>query len=161
MHIPLVRQLGPALVCLIAQFGLAGCTSLKPYWAGDPKPDGSFACEERAGGNLADPTAACATQASQRTANYALHYVEFDDEGIPFPETELQIDSAIAQIKRELSDAGNCVRLFVYVHGWRHNAAKSDRDVDQFGKFLEQMSGTPGSARSPGQTSCDAVAFLS
>lgn len=90
----------------------------------------------------------CATQSTERNSDYTMHVVEFDDQGWPYREgiardaaaaPPSQIDSAIWQVDHELDDPNACVQLFVYIHGWNHNAESTDNNVGSFRKFLKDL----------------------
>ncbi len=87
-----------------------------------------------------------------------MHIVEFDDEGWPFEtrdNEQAQIDSAVGQIRTQLRGTNNCVRLFVYVHGWRHNAGTNDSNVERFREFLAQVAVASKAAASSGDDACE------
>lgn len=65
-------------------------------------------------------------------ANYLLGFVEFDDEGKAYqPEQASLIFDRMAS---EAKDRDLCI--VVFVHGWKHNAADSDGNVQDFRKLL-------------------------
>ncbi|NMG76238.1 hypothetical protein [Aromatoleum diolicum] len=78
---------------------------------------------------------------------YTLHFIEFDDQGWLYPDTNAdgyvkemgaahgQLDRAVADVRSQLDD-GKRVLLLVYVHGWKHSAAHDDRDVRRFRQML-------------------------
>jgi hypothetical protein len=59
---------------------------------------------------------------------YTLAFQEFDRSGRPLPAQNAAID-------RLLSATGDKY-VVVYVHGWRHNAAPGDQDIQRFRKML-------------------------
>lgn len=134
---------------------LAACTTLKAHRTVLPTPGDVSQCSVEFGPPTAPGAPPCAHQATERNASYTLHFVEFDDEGIPFADAEPQIDSAIRQIKHELTNADRCVRLFVYVHGWRHDARTTDDNVASFRDFLAQVSERSKQAAALGKNACD------
>ncbi len=137
---------------------LAGCAQTDPYRT--RSDSGATLCEPSRG----DPGVAvlrgvpggsvgaeCAQLYTERSASYRLHIVEFDDQGWVHDSAgtstaEHQIDSAVQQIKKTLEDRQK-VRLFVYVHGWRHFAAYDDSDVKQFRLFLQEMNSASNGAQ--------------
>ena len=131
------RLAGP-LLCLL----LAACMPLQPYRTRLPEappPD----CGAP-GSGFARPDAPCGQQATEHGPHHTLHYVEFDDQGWAYDDTAAlrgrsQTDSAVAQILARMADPQDCVRLFVYVHGWRHNARADDGDVREFRSFLAEV----------------------
>ena len=124
-----VRWLCAAAIVLAA----AGCATQaqRPYMAGEFDRNCSTAADS-------DPS----RTTPERAQGYALHFVEFDDQGWAFPNEGngrpgLQIDCAIADLKARLeSPRDRKVVLFVYVHGWKHSAADDDGDLDRFRKLL-------------------------
>ena len=119
---------------------LTACSSLKSYKPVIPDAAAIPLCEpdrsddpERAG----SVDKACRETASERAAAYTLHFVEFDDQGWVFDDDQAQIDSAIDKIKRSLHERKR-LRLFVYVHGWRHSARYDDSNVRDFRLFLNE-----------------------
>lgn len=113
---------------------LSGCSVLPHHPLAPPQPVPEVAACR--GVAVADATA---------TPAYALHFVEFDDQGWLFPDgsdparpdgkPSQQIDWAIGDIARQLQ-ADHKVLSFVYVHGWKHSAAESDCDVQRFRALL-------------------------
>jgi hypothetical protein len=77
---------------------------------------------------------------------YTMHYLEFDDQGWPYSDTNQadnkwspghQIDCAIKDLVEKLKKGP--VRSFVYVHGWHHSADAKDRDVRRFRELLAKQ----------------------
>lgn len=147
------------LACSILQ----ACTPMQMYRHAVPIGPPADCKADGDGGSATSAITPCEAQATESNSRYTLHFVEFDDEGSPFdnlpssrdaPPT--QIDSAVDQIRNLLKDPQNCVRLFVYVHGWHHDAETNDRDVISFRSFLESASKRPTRARSTDYpTACD------
>lgn len=96
-------------------------------------------------------SAACehVTPEVSTTPPYVLHYVEFDDQGWPFPapgdpgylaamgSASAQIDAAIDDLEARLKDGP--VQLVLYVHGWKHSAYYLDSDVQKFREILTDV----------------------
>ena len=144
------------MCAIVACLGLTGCVDLKVYRSALPGPAGPQPCA--AVSALSSPGVAdCADQSSETNAQYTMHVVEFDDEGWPFDGAngQVQIDSAIDQIKGQLKGTSDCVRLFVYVHGWRHNASTTDSNVVNFRAFLGQVAAATTAASSAGKDVCE------
>ena len=90
----------------------------------------------------------CRQAITETTAEYDLHFVEFDDQGWTYPETasvsggsprdessqqlRLVMERLNAALKKQP------VRVFVFVHGWKHNAAFDDDNVVNFRDFLNE-----------------------
>lgn len=80
---------------------------------------------------------------------YTLHFLEFDDQGWPYPDGDSakgspvatpsrQIDCAIGDLSKKLEQGD--VRAFVFVHGWHHSAKNDDRDLNRFRDLLREYS---------------------
>lgn len=90
----------------------------------------------------------------ERTSSYTLHFIEFDDHGWTYPKSNenggdgapaevdvgtasQQLDCAIEHIAARLKKSKDSkIALYVYVHGWHHNASHDDYDVRQFRELL-------------------------
>lgn len=70
----------------------------------------------------------------EKTGDAQLAYVEFDDQGDYFDQR--QSFAAMHLIRNALSETASPVELFVFIHGWQHNASPQDEHVKQFRKFL-------------------------
>lgn len=121
---------------LVSCVALCACTTLGAYRAEPPKLGDASKCAL-----LADPPGAsdCGARSTEQHDLFTMHVVEFDDEGAPFDSASSQIDSAIDQIRSRLASSDDCVRLFVYVHGWRHNADTADSNMRNFRLFLKEV----------------------
>jgi hypothetical protein len=85
--------------------------------------------------------------------HFRVHYVEFDDQGWLHPLTvesdtlearprgTTHIDLAMRDLASSL-EKGRKVRLIIFVHGWKHRAEPSDRDVVRFRELLDQFNAT-------------------
>jgi len=140
--VALRRTAGPLfrIASALLLTGLAACVPLTIYKTQVPPPGDTAQC------GIAHPAIAgvqpCLEQATERTPFYTLHIVEFDDEGWPYAparDSLSQLDSAIDQLKEQLKSSSDCVRLFVYVHGWRHNAGPADSNLSSFREFLRKV----------------------
>jgi hypothetical protein len=90
----------------------------------------------------------CRQAITEKTAAYDLHFVEFDDQGWTYPPPESGVadagdDASAGQLRlvmKRLHDAAAAhpVRIFVFVHGWKHNAAYDDDNVIHFRDFLDE-----------------------
>jgi hypothetical protein len=65
-------------------------------------------------------------------ASYTLSIVEFDDHGVLAKPS--QLDRTIELLREKA--ATHDLSVVVYVHGWRHNASRKDRDVTNFQNLL-------------------------
>lgn len=123
---------------LLAALMLAGCSVL-PYRPYMGARHDSRDCLSPA---QADPDRVT----PERHPGYTLHFVEFDDQGWAFPDGEpagdgdavpsRQIDCVMADLRQRLEVEQRQVVSFVYVHGWKHSAAKDDTDVAKFRALL-------------------------
>jgi hypothetical protein len=117
---------------------LGGCAGNAPFrvTTADPAVD----CRADAAGRLLE--AACRTVTVEVSRDqYDLMYVEFDDQGLQFPEdpfgtpAAFQITEAMKRLNALVAERRK-LTIFVYVHGWHHNAAHDDGDVRNFRKLL-------------------------
>lgn len=75
---------------------------------------------------------------------YDLNFVEFDDQGLPFPaipqfgDASRQIDLSLDSLRR--SPVEQSTSVVVFVHGWKHTAQSSDANVRWFRMVLGQLS---------------------
>lgn len=70
------------------------------------------------------------------TGNYFLSFVEFDDQG--WFEDRRQMDALLALLK-DLKDKNREALVYVYAHGWKHNASACDNNVVCFSRQLERL----------------------
>jgi hypothetical protein len=156
-----LSRLLPASLALAAVFMLGGCIPLKPYRTDIPSAGGPAPCTAETDAAKRHPVAPCVSQATERNDSYTMHVVEFDDEGWPWEVENAnrlaasQTDSAIGQIKEQLRRGDSCVRLFVYVHGWRHNADTADANVQSFRAFLQAVSQRAPAKTAAARSTCD------
>ena len=149
MYFTSKRYSARVIGCLAALVLIAGCAQTEPY---RPRSDaGATLCEpvmpddpQQKGVRPGTVSAECAPLYTEHSAFYDLHIAEFDDQGWVYQSNdssstaENQIDSAIDQIKSTL-EAREKVRLFIFIHGWRHFAASDDSNVQEFRLFLKEM----------------------
>lgn len=149
------RGAATAFGLLVAGLLLSACETLQEYRAQVPPEGAPIPCS--APQAAATEAVDCQAQSTEPGLRYALHVVEFDDEGWPFDSARAdnQIDSAIRQIKAQLANTTDCVRLYVYVHGWRHNAAFRDLNVASFRGFLSEVARRSDESAHSGQDACD------
>jgi len=89
----------------------------------------------------------CWQASHERTANYDLYFVEFDDHGWlsapaeDFGNSRGKIKWVTDQLEAlARKDGGAPLNLVVYTHGWHHTAAPDDGNVDAFRNLLDRMS---------------------
>lgn len=120
---------------LALALALAGCATRDPYRTCQPGP---------AGGAASGQATPCdgGSSIAEQGVGYTLHFTEFDDQGWVHdgePRYGLageQIDRTIDHLHTLLQDQQQRVRLYVYVHGWRHSAKPGDPDIDHFRGLL-------------------------
>jgi len=132
-----------AAVAGLVLMALSACAPNMPYRTTLAHPGTD--CRQSADGSVA---AACRTSVHEHAPDYDLLFVEFDDQGLLYPESATgsrvaagQIDLAMAGLERIVKQArsdGMGVSLFVFVHGWKHNAGAEDLHVVGFRRMLEQ-----------------------
>ncbi len=130
------------LATLLLLFGVAACT---PNEAFRKSAAVAVSCTPDATERVPP---ACRQAITETTDQYDLHFVEFDDQGWTYPDAadvghDPQADQASQQLRlvmERLYAAVNKspVRVFVYIHGWKHNAAFDDDNVVNFRYFLKE-----------------------
>ena len=142
---------------------VAGCGHYLPlepyrYRLADP----SVICPDSEG-----KRAACTNTSSEASRRYDLHYVEFDDQGLQYPDDYERVVAKFAP--GELAAPPDCdqkrndclfkrawayqinnlikqlnvsaeagpITLIVFVHGWKHNAKDDDPNLENFRKLLD------------------------
>lgn len=111
-------------------FGLAACAPTAPYRV-DSSP-----CRTP---GLAGAGSQCGSHAVEVTDRYTLGFVEFDDQGWLHPDRPNQMEEVFATLDKEADDPDNNLLVLVFVHGWRHNAAGEDANVESFRRTLAAM----------------------
>ncbi len=101
------------------------------------KIEGSFT--EKALGGAANPALGCSIQSYNRDSattqvNYDLAFVEILDSG-EMKGTQSQIDSLYNYIDYQLKK-DEALWVYVFVHGWRHNADIGDENIAKFHTML-------------------------
>lgn len=135
-----LRPIFPLLVLLAVGMGMiVGCTPVRPY-----RPDYTKVCSS------ADPERECRTSALQERkdndgADYLLGFIEFDDQGELLDRK--QMEAVIGAIEQESQQSGQDYLNVVFVHGWHHNAAPTDNNVQAFHHVLQQLAETEQIAR--------------
>lgn len=118
---------------------LAACAPAAPYRTAFPKPPPD--CPISTSGTV--PTD-CQTSRHEHTKEYDLLFVEFDDQGLLYPNTSegtptpwpAQIDEIMDRLHELVKDNEN-ITFYLFVHGWKHNASTEDVDVKGFRKLLQ------------------------
>ncbi|MEJ2790543.1 MULTISPECIES: alpha/beta hydrolase [unclassified Pseudoxanthomonas] len=86
----------------------------------------------------------CEHQIVERSDDYDLHFIEFDDQGRPyadnpdFGDAHKQIDEFLLNVERTAkTEAG--VSVVVFVHGWLHSSDSEDGNLESFRRVLGQL----------------------
>jgi hypothetical protein len=78
----------------------------------------------------------------EKTADYHLSFVEFDDQGWFADRKQMEaLFSLLRRLEQEDKKVGQSgqVLLLLYAHGWKHNASQCDDNVICFSRLLERM----------------------
>ncbi len=131
------------IASLVASMALAACTPNEAYRKVAAVP--TVACQSEGASGMPAP---CRQAITETTTDYDLHFVEFDDEGWTYPEAaaigrDPQADQSSQQLRLVIerlkaAERKQPVRVFVFVHGWKHNAAFDDDNVVSFRNFLKE-----------------------
>lgn len=78
----------------------------------------------------------CTRYSIEDHQEYTLAFVEFDDQGWLYDRA--QMDLLMKEMEKQTED-GSDLSIFVYVHGWKHNAEFCDNNVCCFRETLQQM----------------------
>ncbi|TFH89493.1 hypothetical protein [Vibrio ouci] len=119
-----VWQVGGSLILLM----LSGCLDQKTYHSVDL--NASLECPS-------GPE--CTTGSIEPPAQgnpYALAYIEVDDQGVFWDREQLE---RVKTYTQSLTRKQNTL-IYVYVHGWQHNANPKDSNVEQFRQHLASLS---------------------
>lgn len=73
---------------------------------------------------------------SPDSGEYFLSFVEFDDQG--WFADRAQMDALLALLK-DLKEKNRKTLIYVYAHGWKHNASACDNNVVCFSRLLERL----------------------
>jgi hypothetical protein len=122
------------IVPLLLLFMLAGCTSPFHRVAGTPctvtSPADPAADWEPADGP-------CRGSWAVRTPSHGINYVEIDEQGILHDRAAAE--DALAFAAAPPSDGARMAYVVVFVHGWHHNAAAGDDNVQAFHRALASV----------------------
>ena len=122
-------------------FLLASCTPAAPYRTTLPDPPPNCHVSDEG-----DVSAECGTSRHERTTDYDLLFVEFDDQGLLYPGSQQkkleqwprdidEIMDRLHQLAGGYKEQG--ISLFLFVHGWKHNASSEDENVRAFRRMLQ------------------------
>ena len=127
------------LVCGLLLIFLCGCTSNTIIRSKIEKSD-PVKCNFHGQTDLAHFAKRGADECTQYSiedhTDYTLGFVEFDDQG--WMHNRRQMDILMKELDEQSKD-GSDLLIFVYVHGWKHNAEFCDNNVCCFRETLKQM----------------------
>jgi pimeloyl-ACP methyl ester carboxylesterase len=151
MNRAVLRQIARLGLAFAFAVFIAGCAS-GPYRPYVQLPESLPGCERIALPALAaDATQSRVTPFVSEGPRYTLHFLEFDDQGWPYPDSNgaahngRQIDCALADLEHKALHGP--VLTLVYVHGWNHSARDGDRDLDKFKEVLADQARLNGATR--------------
>lgn len=108
---------------------IGGCAQNAPYHT---NPGASGNCQ----GEKADEEG-CTQAYYQEHHDYDLAFVEFSERGNAF--NDRYVDDVLNRIRQKVQQDGAV--LIVFVHGWKHNASETDKNVEEFEKTLLGIKG--------------------
>ena len=142
------------LLFLVLSLALSGCATTRPYRTAinrDHQPCG-----------VVGSASNCAHSTPEVTPEYELHFVEFDDQGWLHPagatvrdEAATQLDWLMHHLRQKVEQGKDTdLSIVLFVHGWKHNAAYDDTNVEQFRRVLRgvhamEQAATEQRARKP------------
>ena len=117
---------------VLAVIGVTGCSPFEEYRSAYPE-----VCVSA----TATPSAECETHALQQlpSANgnrYLLGFIEFDDQGQLW--NHKQMAAVVGKLQEESGTKE--ILMVVFAHGWKHNAAPGDTNIQTFRQVLAQLS---------------------
>ena len=131
------------LFALLILLALAGCTSVAQNRT-STEPclfDASDAPVDCAPDRTSADKKAVTNSIEEHT-EYALAFVEFDDQGWFYQPGQLKAVMDLLNREAEKQNLG----IFVFVHGWKHTAKGDDRNVDEFRRILKRVSESAGAS---------------
>ncbi|SFG32117.1 hypothetical protein [Neptunomonas qingdaonensis] len=96
-----------------------------------PTSAGSHAIQNRYYQTWANPK-----KMSRKKGNYHLSFVEFDDQGWFADRRQMEALFELLKTLEEKNDGSTLI--YVYAHGWKHNASSCDNNVVCFSRLLER-----------------------
>lgn len=123
-----------AWVAIVLASALAGCTAIPHRTA-----DGELCAigpPERVRGDWVWETAEgpCRNHWSVKAESHDVHYVEIDEQGMPH--SRKAMEAALAHAESPPSRDDSYAYVVVFIHGWHHNAAADDGNVQAFHSAL-------------------------
>jgi hypothetical protein len=86
------------------------------------------------------PSSECKHSALQhfQDPNYTLGFIEFDDQGLLHDRK--QLTAVLKEIKTRVARPDDNALIVAFMHGWKHNAAPGDTDIDKCNEVLSRLS---------------------
>jgi hypothetical protein len=136
------RLFGSAIGVLLLASVLIGCESMQPYRTEAASADQQRPlCNPSPNGEVPEQ---CRRRMHEHSTDYDLFFAEFTDQGLQYPREAqygnagFQLTNTIEGLYRIAANAPHRgVSVFVYVHGWKHNAMHDDSDVRSFRTLLQ------------------------
>ncbi len=130
-------------ISLLVAFFLASCMPRAAYRTQEAAP-----LEPCVAQPVTIVAESCRKAITERTDAYDLHFVEFDDQGWTYPKGasvngQEPVDKSSEQLRLVMERLNDTlkekhVRIFVFFHGWKHNASFNDPNVIGFRDFLNE-----------------------
>jgi hypothetical protein len=118
------------LLCLLVSLG--GCAQYAPFRTAATLCEGpASACDNAVLYRHKEP--------GQATFDYSLGFVEFNDQGDPWPAPDSKQQMAVVLDYLERQAASRDLLMVVFVHGWHHSAQAQDGNVQTFQTVLEGL----------------------
>lgn len=147
------RWLSRLFTLILVVLGAAGCAENKPYRT-DPMMVCSLDVMDPCNGPNHMPYYAeyrhdvSAGEKGRQRPGFDLAFIEFTERGAAFDRERM--DDVLHRVKKK---AESGVTTIVYIHGWKHNAASDDENVESFKRVLEAATwlGTEPGERADGE----------
>jgi hypothetical protein len=128
------------------------CTALQPVRTAFPDASTPHCTPPETLDAAQQAPAACTHLALERADHYAMHVVEFDDQGQyytadnpDFGQAWNQGNAFVQDVRDTLgNDPQVGVSVLVFIHGWRHSAVYDDPHLVQFRSMLAQLASVEG-----------------
>jgi hypothetical protein len=135
-----MKKLLSVALCTFLLIGLGACTSNKIIRSTVAKSDPKK-CNFKGSADLAEFTQRgrdeCSRYSIENHEDFTLGVVEFDDQGWLYDRG--QMDLLMEELENQTENGTEDLSIFVYVHGWKHNADFCDNNVCCFRETLKQM----------------------
>lgn len=135
-----MRNLLCAALCTFLLVSLNACTSNKIIRSTIAKSN-SENCNFKGSADLAEFAKRgnddCSRYSIEDHVDYTVAFVEFDDQGWLYDRA--QMDLLMKELETQTKKDTEDLSIFVYVHGWKHNADFCDNNVCCFRETLKQM----------------------